>query len=374
MRSILFITSSRADYSLLRPLLFFLESQKLFSYKLVVCGDHLTEVAGMQMAEIIEDNINIDYKIKSHESKIPLEIALARVMIGFASAIDDLKPDLVFIPGDRYEMLGAASAALLKKVPIAHYAGGHLTLGSWDDKVRHAVTKLADLHFTTHERYRQRIIQMGEDPARSFVCGSLGLDNIKNLVLISKERLEQELDFSLDKRYAVVTIHSETMGKNSTLDLVEEILKALERVDNISYIFTYPNHDQDYDLIVDKINKFIESHKNTSKAYRSLGNLRYLSVIKYASFVIGNSSSGIVEVPSFKIPTINVGNRQLGRIKAASVIDVQISAPEIVQAINQACSSHFRSTLVDLINPNGAGDAAQRILNDLQKIDFSHLS
>ena len=271
-------------------------------------------------------------------------------IIGFADAYNDLKPDMVVILGDRYEMLGAASAALLANIPIAHISGGDVTEGAYDDAIRHSITKMSHLHFTSTEVYRNRVIQLGEEPSRVYNVGSTGIDNIKQLQLMDKKSLEENLGFEFGDNCILVTYHPETINGQGAAIQFQQLLNALDRID-CRIIFTKPNSDSDGRVIIDMIDEYVSSHSEKAVCYTSLGYVRYLSSLQYVQAVVGNSSSGLIEVPSFGIPTVNIGDRQKGRLHAESVINCPTEESDIYNALKTALSSEFKLKARNVANP-----------------------
>jgi len=286
-------------------------------------------------------------------------------MIGFADALAVLKPDLMLVLGDRYEIFAAAASAMIARIPIAHLHGGETTEGAFDEAIRHSITKMAHLHFVAAEEYRRRIIQLGEQPEHVFNVGGLGIDNIQRLKLLSRDALGSALNFKLAKRNLLVTFHPVTLEQNRSAQQMDELLAALAELKNTKLIFTMPNADTEGRVLFEKIKKFCAEHPQAS-AYTSLGQLRYLSCIQHVDGVVGNSSSGLAEVPSFKKGTINIGDRQRGRLKAASVIDCEPDRDSIRKALKQLYSPEFQKLLAKVENPYGKGGASERILKILE--------
>ena len=286
-------------------------------------------------------------------------------LIGFADALNQLKPDLMLVLGDRFEVFSAAAAATVARIPIAHLHGGETTEGAFDEAIRHSMTKMSHLHFVAAEEYRQRVIQLGEHPDRVFLVGGFGIDNIHKLSLLDREELEDSLDFKLGKKNLLITFHPVTLENASSLQQIDALLEVLKTLDDTHFIFTMPNADPDNRVIVDRIHAFVATCAN-AKAYTSLGQLRYLSCLQYVDGVVGNSSSGLIEVPSFRKGTINIGDRQRGRLKAKSVIDCGPNQQSITAAIEQLYSSDFQAELETVVNPYGAGGASTKTVRILQ--------
>lgn len=361
-RRILVLSTSRADYGFLCPLLDVLMADPAIDLKLAVCGGHLSVEFGETVREIEADGRLVDSRFTTVlPEEEPISRSFALAITGFSETVARIQPDMVFLPGDRYEILAAASAALLSKVPVAHYAGGQLTEGAWDDAVRHAVTKLSHLHFTATEVYRQRIIQMGEDPRRVFAYGSLGLDNIRTMEAWSRDKLERDLGFSFGSRSALVTFHPATLSSDPPEQQLNELLAALDDFPELHLLFTQPNADEGGLSLSRMIKKYIDTRTDRALLVPSLGRMRYLSSLRIVDVVVGNSSSGIIEAPSFGIATVNVGDRQQGRTRAASVLDCPVRREAISGALAKALDPAFRASLKGTTNPYGDGHAAEQI-------------
>jgi GDP/UDP-N,N'-diacetylbacillosamine 2-epimerase (hydrolysing) len=282
--------------------------------------------------------------------------------IGFADAFDQLRPDIVVILGDRFEMLAPAQAAMAARIPIAHLYGGEATEGMIDEAVRHAITKMSHLHFTSHDEYRRRVIQLGEDPSRVFNVGAIGIDSIRGLKLLNREEFESSINFKLGKRNLLITFHPVTLDEKGSAKLqFDELLAALDELQGTKLIFTKPNADSDGHELFEMIDNFVARKPSDRVAFTSLGQKRYLSAMQFVDGVVGNSSSGLIEVPSFRIGTINIGDRQQGRIRAASVIDCEPTKASIAKALTQLFSEGFRKSVQTVVSPYGEGGVAQKI-------------
>ncbi|MFA4905587.1 MAG: UDP-N-acetylglucosamine 2-epimerase [Candidatus Margulisiibacteriota bacterium] len=372
-RKVCVISGSRAEYGLLRWLMSEIDRDRDLVLQTVVCGMHLSAKFGLTYREIVKDGFKINAKVKmSLDSDRDHDIvdATAEAMVGFGRAFEKLKPDIIVLLGDRFEILAAANAATLMRLPIAHIHGGEVTAGAYDDAIRHAITKMALFHFVAHEDYARRVVQMGESPERVFNFGAPGLDNIKRLKLLNKKELEQDLDFALGRDVALVTYHPATMEKGWALSHVRELLAALDQ-SGLRSIFTMPNADAENQAIRDAIEAYVKRHPQTTRVFDSLGRLRYLSLLKQVGLMVGNSSSGIIEAPSFQLPVVNIGSRQSGRLKAQNIIDVDNSAAGIRQAIEIARSKEFTDLLKRMKNPFGNGTASARIKNFLKKVNLN---
>lgn len=337
MNKVLYVSSSRADYGLLRDLIVETQKLNLHTY-LMVTGSHLSREFGYTFNEIKKDKIKKIFKRKILDSKFSetnIIKYLAQSIETTSKIIKKIKPNTLVILGDRYELLGCAIAATMCRIPITHLHGGEITLGAYDDSIRHSISKLSHLHFPVHEQYKKRLIQMGEDPKTVFNFGALGAHSIKNIRFKSKVDLQDELKINLDKKIFLITFHPSTLEKNQSTYQISNLLSALSKFKNEIKIFTSTNFDHENQIIKSKILKFITKNKNTF-FFSSLGHLNYISLMKISSVVIGNSSSGILETPSLGIPTVNIGNRQNGRVISKNIINSKYEAEYIVQSIKKA--------------------------------------
>jgi len=376
MRKICVITTNRAEYGLLYWLMKGIRSDPFFQLQVVVTGAHLSAEFGSTIDRIREDGFKVDrsFDLELFGDKV-LDIthSLALALEGFGASFQTLKPDLIVILGDRFEILGAATAALIANIPVAHLHGGELTEGAIDDAIRHAVTKLSHLHFAAAESYRNRIIQLGEQPDRVFMVGGLGIDNINKINLLSKSELEQEICLTFNKHNLLITYHPETLDSGKAGEQIGALLAALDKLADTHLIFTMPNADTGHRIIVDKIQSFVLARRGRAILIPSMGQVNYLSTMKLMDAVVGNSSSGIIEAPSFGIGTINIGKRQDGRLRADSVIDCGTSEEDITNAFARLYSPAFREKLKNIINPYGTGGAAEKILAVLKEVDVNDL-
>lgn len=366
MRKICVVTGTRAEYGLLSRLIRMIGESDNTQLQLIATNMHLSPKYGNTYQEIEKDGITIDYKIPIIDETAPDNAvttlkSMATALTGFADAYNQLKPDLVVLLGDRYEILAAAEAALIERIPIAHIHGGEVTEGAYDDAIRHSVTKMSQLHFPTTEDHKKRIIQLGEQPERVFNVGSLGVENIKKLPLMSKEEIENEIDFKIDVNTILVTYHPVTLGNRTAKDDIADFIAALEARKDLRVIFTMPNSDTGGQFIVDAINDFVSRNADRAKAYKSLGVLRYLSVMKQVTAVVGNSSSGLLEVPSFGIPTLNIGDRQKGRTAAESVYNCAPDKESVLEGLNKVLSKEFRELAHVVRNPYEKANTAEDI-------------
>ena len=375
MKKICVVTGTRAEYGLLRWVIEGIRQSHMLELQLVVTGMHLSPEFGMTVNTIEADGFKIDRNIEmlmSSDTAVGISKSMGLGMIGFADALVELKPDLILLLGDRYEIFAAASVAMISRIPIAHLHGGEATEGLIDEPIRHGITKMSHLHFVAAEEYRRRVIQLGEQPDRVFKVGGLGIDNILRLNLLTREELETQLDFKLLPYNLLVTFHPVTLEHNTGANQMKELLATLAELKDTGLIFTMPNADTEGRVIFQLINDFCGQYHN-ARAYTSLGQLRYLSCLKYLDGVIGNSSSGLAEVPSFKKGTINIGDRQRGRLKAASVIDCAPERVAITRALEKLFSEEFKNQLTRVINPYGNGGASKKIVKVLETISFDDL-
>jgi GDP/UDP-N,N'-diacetylbacillosamine 2-epimerase (hydrolysing) len=286
-------------------------------------------------------------------------------LIGFADALNELRPDLMVVLGDRFEIFSAVSAALVTRIPVAHLHGGETTEGAFDEALRHSITKMSHLHFVSAETYRQRVIQLGEQPERVFLVGGLGLDNFKHLQLLARYELETSLDFKLGPKNLLITFHPVTLETAAAANQMEELLGALADLKDTQLIITLPNADTEGRVMMKMVEKFVVEHAN-ARAYTSLGQLLYLSCIAQVDGVVGNSSSGLLEAPSFKKGTINIGDRQRGRLQAESIINCEPNRKSIAAALEQLYSRGFQTRLSQVTNPYGEGGASEKVVSILK--------
>lgn len=372
MKKICVVTGTRAEYGQLRLLIQGIEQSKHLKLCLIATGSHLSNKFGLTYKDIEADGLNINHKIKilsDSDTSESIAKSMGRLMIKLADVFKEEKPNLVLILGDRYEIFVAASSAMIARIPIAHIHGGEKTEGAIDDAIRHSITKMSHFHFVAHNEYRKRVIQLGEDPKKILTVGGLGVDCIKKIQFLDIQELQKSLSFTFGEKNLLVTFHPVTLEKGSTRIQMKELLSALSELKKTHIIFTMPNADPENEVIISMLKEFVNQYKN-SKLFSSLGQLRYLSTILHVDCVIGNSSSGLCEVPSFKKPTINIGNRQKGRIKAGSVIDCDPNRVEILKAIKKSYSDNFMKKLKYTKNPYGDGDASKKILKYLEMQEF----
>ena len=366
MRKICVVTGTRAEYGLMSRLIRLINDSDKTQLQLIATNMHLSPRFGNTYQEIEADGIKIDKKVpiiddNAPDTAVETLYSMSRALSGFAEAYAELKPDLVVVLGDRYEILAAATAALIERIPVAHLHGGEITEGAYDDAIRHSITKMSHLHFTSTEEYRKRVIQLGEQPERVFNVGALGVENIKKLPLMSKEKIEREIDFEIDGNTILVTYHPVTLGNRTAKEDIDDFIAALEERKDLRVIFTMPNSDTGGQFIVDAINGFVTRNADRAKAYKSLGVLRYLSVMKQVAAVVGNSSSGLLEVPSFGIPTLNIGDRQNGRIAAESVYNCAPDKESVLNGLDKVLSKEFRELAYVVRNPYEKANTAEEI-------------
>jgi len=375
MKKVCVVTGTRAEYGLLRWVIKGIQQSSVLELQLIVTGAHLSPEFGMTIKEIEADNFQILRKVEmllSSDTAVGVTKSMGLGMIGFADAIDELKPDLILILGDRYEIFAAAAAAMVACVPIAHLHGGEASQGAFDEAIRHSITKMSHLHFVAADEYQKRIIQLGEDPKRVFLVGGLGVDNFTRLKLLSRVELEIALDFKLAPRNLLITFHPVTLEKGASAKQMSELLAALSEIEDVGLIFTMPNSDTEGRVIFKQIQEFCANHPR-SRAYTSLGQLRYFSCIQHVDGVVGNSSSGLCEVPSFKKGTINIGERQRGRLRAHSVIDCESERESIKSALKRLFSPDFKERLQAVENPYGKGGASNSIVQIIEQLEFEGL-
>lgn len=375
-RKVCIFTGTRAEYGLLKPLMEEINKEPSLELQIVASGMHLSPEFGLTYREIERDGFKIDEKVEillSSDTPVGICKSIGLGMVGYSEALERLKPDIVVVLGDRFETLAFAMASYVLRIPIAHLYGGELTYGAIDEAFRHSITKMSYLHFTSTEEYRKIVIQLGEFPSRVFNVGALGIDNIKKMKLLSKKDLEAKLNFRFGKRNFLITYHPTTMEKGKNKIHFKNLLTVLESLKDIKLIFTKSNADAEGRTINFMIDEFVKRNKGRAIAFTSMGQLIYLSTMKYVDAVVGNSSSGIIEAPSFRIGTINIGNRQKGRIKAESVIDCKPTKESIREAIETLYSPEFQTKLRNVVNPYGDGHAAEKIVKILKTVDIQSL-
>ena len=372
-RKICIVTGTRAEYGLLRWLIDLIHNDDEILLQFVVTGMHLSPEFGLTYKQIEKDGYPILRKVEtllSSDSSVGVSKAVGLGVISFSEVFNELNPDILIVLGDRFEIFAAVSAAIFSPIVIAHIHGGESTSGAFDELIRHAITKMSHIHFTATETYRNRVIQLGEHPDRVFNSGSPAMDNISNLKLLSKKVFEKVINYRLNGKIALVTFHPTTLDYGSAEFQISELLMALDSFKELKIIFTYPNADSEGRIIKENILKFVKNNKTKSIAFPSLGQLKYLSALQFVDLVIGNSSSGIIEAPSFKVPTINIGDRQKGRTRVSSIIDTPPKKDYIAKAINLAFSESFQTELKKVQNPYGKQGSSRKIFEILRHIEL----
>lgn len=379
MRKICVVTGTRAEFGLLSRLMRMIKDSQDTSLQVIATNMHLSPKYGNTYQEIEKQGFTIDCKVPiinedEGDDAIATVKSMARALSGFSDAYNELKPDMVVVLGDRYEILSAATAALIMRIPIAHIAGGAITEGAYDDAIRHSITKMSQLHFTSSEQYRKRVIQLGEEPNRVFYTGSLGVENIKKLPLLSKEEIETEIDFEIDEKTILVTYHPVTLGNRTAKDDIDDFIAALNERKDLRVVFTMPNSDTGGQFIVDAINDFVSKNQERARAYKSLGVIRYLSVMKQVAAVVGNSSSGLMEVPSFGKPTLDIGDRQKGRMAADSVFHCDPDKDSVLSGLEIVLSPSFREKAAQTRNPYEKDGSAKAIFDIISTYPLTELN
>lgn len=369
MKRICVVTGTRAEYGLLTPLLEKISTDDELELQLVATGMHLSPEFGMTVDLIEKDGYQLADKIEillSSDSAVGISKSMGLANISFGETFERLKPDLVVLLGDRYEIFSAASVATIARIPIAHLHGGETTEGAYDEAFRHSISKMSWLHFTSTEAYRRRVIQLGESPDRVFNVGAIGIENIKHMPLMKKEELEDSLAFKLNEPLSLVTFHPVTLEQQSSEQQFRELLDALEEITG-TIIFTKANSDSNGRIINQMIDEFVKENSERAISYTSMGQLRYLSAMNIADIVIGNSSSGIIETPSFNIPTLNIGDRQKGRIQAETVLNCEPRKQDILNAIKIGLSEEFSNKIKSTSNPYGTGNVSNKIITIIKE-------
>jgi len=372
-KKITVFTGTRAEYGLLFWLLKDINIDPELQLQLLVTGTHLSPEFGETYQQIEKDGFNIDEKIEillSSDSATGIAKSLGLGVLGFTDALARLESDVLVILGDRFEALAVAQTAMIMRIPIVHLHGGEITEGAYDDAIRHAITKLSYLHCASTEEYRQRIIQLGEAPTRVKNVGAIGLDHLKRSTLMSVAELSESLDFEITRPFFVVTYHPVTLGDEDPETSFQELLNALDEYPDFQIILTYPNADDGGRRIIPILKEYAFHKLQNVLAIPSLGQIRYLSAVKHSSMVIGNSSSGIIEVPAFDIPTVNIGARQKGRLAAKSVLNAQPNQHSIAAAIKVALTRSYKETDEVVLNPYGQGDTSSQVIKMIKSLDF----
>ena len=372
-RKICVITGSRADYGLLYWAMKEVELDDSLELQIIVTGMHLSPEYGLTYQQIEIDgfsiNKSIDMKL-SLDTEVGICTSMGIAMSGFSRAYTELKPELLVVLGDRFEIFSAVTAATISRIPVVHLHGGEKTEGAFDEAMRHAITKMSHIHFTSTEEYRNRVIQLGEQPDKVFNVGAIGIDNIVRLKLLSQREFESAVGFSLAKHNLLITFHPVTLEESTAKQQFAKLLSVLDGLKETHLFFTKANADTGGIIINKMIDEYVAANSSKAIARTSMGQLNYLSAMKYMDGVIGNSSSGLIEAPSFKIGTINIGDRQRGRIKADSIIDCQPSKDSIRDALQLLYSKDFENMLKTVTNPYGKGDAAKKIIDIIKSISL----
>ena len=368
-RKVCIFTGTRAEYGLLKPLMDEIKSDPDLELQIVASCMHLSPEFGLTYQEIEKDGFNIDEKVEmllSSDTPSGIVKSMGLGMIGYTDALNRLKPDITVVLGDRFEALAFAIASFVNRIPIAHLYGGEATEGLIDEGIRHCITKLSYLHFTSTEEYRRRVIQLGEEPQRVFNVGALGIDNIKKMKLLTKDEIESKLGIKFKSKNLLITYHPVTLKKDESEKEFKALLNVLREMEDTLFIFTKPNADTEGRKIINLIEEFVKENSGKAVVFTSLGQLKYLSIMQYVDAVVGNSSSGIIEAPSLKVPTINIGDRQKGRIRAKSIIDCKGTEEDIKRALVIIYDKNFRENLQNIDNPYGDGNSASKIKNILK--------
>jgi len=368
-RKVCIFTGTRAEYGLLKPLMDEIKSDPDLELQIVASCMHLSPEFGLTYQEIEKDGFNIDEKVEmllSSDTPSGIVKSMGVGMIGYTDALNRLKPDITVVLGDRFEALAFAIASFVNRIPIAHLYGGEATEGLIDEGIRHCITKLSYLHFTSTEEYRRRVIQLGEEPQRVFNVGALGIDNIKKMKLLTKNEIESKLGIKFKSKNLLITYHPVTLKKDESEKEFKALLNVLKEIEDTLFIFTKPNADTEGRKIINLIEEFVKENSGKAVVFTSLGQLKYLSIMQYVDAVVGNSSSGIIEAPSLKVPTINIGDRQKGRIRAKSIIDCKGTEEDIKRALVIIYDKNFRENLQNIDNPYGDGNSASKIKNILK--------
>lgn len=373
MKKVAVFTGTRADYGLLYWLIKGIQASHALDLRLLVSGMHLSPEFGLTKSTILADGLRIDAQVEmllSSDSPVGVVKSMGVGLIGFADALDRMSPDCLIVLGDRFETLAVAQAALVLRIPIVHLHGGEKTEGAYDDAIRHAITKMANLHFVSAEEYRNRVIQMGEDPATVLNVGALGLDHLMHSPRMSLTELSNSLAFDLRQPFLIVTYHPVTAGDEPVERAMEALLSALDAFPDCQVLMTYPNADNGGRAIVSLIEAYARRQPGRVCAVPSLGSVRYLTALSLASAVVGNSSSGIIEAPAYRVPTVDIGARQAGRLAAESVIHAAAERSAIVTAINKVLTDEHKLLTASCINPYGSGSAAESIVRYLEQHDI----
>jgi len=375
-RKICVVTGTRAEYGLLYWTMKRIQDEPNAELQVIATGMHLSPEFGNTYKTIENDGFTIHRKIEcllSSDTGVGISKSIGLGIISFSEAYTQLKPDIVLVLGDRFEIMGAVTAAMICRIPIAHCHGGEATEGLIDESIRHSITKMSQIHFACTEEYRNRIIQLGELPSNVYNVGGLGIENINKLNLLDRDGFEKSIDCKLKTSNYLVTFHPVTLDKYSAETQFSALINSLDKLDDSLIIFTKPNADNDGRIIIELIEEYVSKNKHKAVAFTSLGQLRYLSAIPFMTAVVGNSSSGLLEVPSFRIPTVNIGDRQRGRIKSDSVINCDPTEISIKKALDIAKSKEFRDDIKDKISPYGEINSSEIIIEKLMNISLDDI-
>ncbi len=370
IKKVCVFTGGRAEYGLLKPLLDEINADKKLDLKLMVSGMHLSSEFGLTYKKIEDDGFVCDEKIEivlSSDTTVSICKSMGLGLISFSEALDRIKPDILIVLGDRFETMVAATSALVSRVPLAHIQGGELTLGAIDDQFRHAITKMSMLHFVTTHEYKKRVIQLGENPETVFNVGAINVDAMKKIQPLEKNELEDQLNFKIGSRTILITFHPITLEKDTSGKYFSQLLGALDEVENLRVIFTKTNADTDGRVINNLIDSYVEKNQNNTVAFTSLGQIKYISALHYVAAVVGNSSSGIIETPTFKVPTLNIGDREKGRVLAKNVLNCKQSKNSIKEAIEDVLSYKFKHSIKGMKNPYDKGETSKNIIKIIKE-------
>lgn len=376
-RKICVVTGTRAEYGLMYWLMKDIQADDGLELQVIVTGAHLSPEFGLTYKVIEQDGFSIDAKVEmllSSDTPVGISKSIGLATIGFAEALDRLKPDIMVVLGDRYEVQAAVQAAMVANIAIAHIHGGEVTEGAIDESIRHSITKMSHIHFVAAKEYQQRVIQLGEQPNKVFNYGAPGLDNITRLELLSLAELEKSIGFALGDKYFLITYHPVTTSPHKAKEQILNLLAALEEYPEYKLLITKPNADTGGRAIIQILEEYAQKNSERVSLHTSLGQVRYLSAVKYAQAVIGNSSSGIVEVPALHVPTVNIGNRQKGRLLASSIVSCGECKEDIVKGIATVLSNEFRAIVDNTCSLYGQGDSSRDIKNKLRDINLTGIS
>lgn len=375
-KKIAVVSSTRAEYGLLSKLMQRIRDDDELELQVIVTGMHLSPEFGFTYRYIEEDGFDITAKVEmlmSSDTKTGMVKSMGVCLISLSEIFQQTSPDLLILLGDRYETLAVAMAALIQKIPVAHIHGGELSTGALDDAMRHAITKLSHLHFVATEPYRQRVIQLGENPETVFMVGAPGLERIDPSSFIDLKQLQKNIHFELGNQNFLLTFHPATLAVEESLTILQNIFASFDHFKEAKILITFANADEKGRAINQAITEYVEKHHQRAKAFVSLGDVNYLSLLQYVDVVIGNSSSGIIEVPYFGKPTVNIGERQAHRLRASSIIDCDGQGESIINAINKAVSLDFKKELAQPYLPYHRDRTAEKITHILKQLDFKKL-